>query len=119
MKAMYSFLMFFYILEQCYEQFQGGEFSAFLSSISPELWEDGMPMNMTVYYDWENRNDTKSLDDSNIMSTVYSFLDFYEKQMSYDFSKVKVLLKNMPEAETVKKAKDKADFMFQKHPYNE
>ena len=41
MRVMQSFLMFFYILDQCYEQCPENDLGGFLGSISPELWEDG------------------------------------------------------------------------------
>ena len=44
MKEMQSFLMFFYILDQCYDQCPENDLGGFLGSISPELWEDGKPM---------------------------------------------------------------------------
>ena len=36
MRVMQSFLMFFYILDQCYEQCPENDLGGFLGSISPE-----------------------------------------------------------------------------------
>ena len=53
MRVMQSFLMFFYILDQCYEQCPENDLGGFLGSISPELWGDGKPMDKAVYNDWK------------------------------------------------------------------
>ena len=66
MKEMQSFLMFFYILDQCYDQCPENDLGGFLGSISPELWEDGKPMDEAVYNDWKDRNDASLLNSQNI-----------------------------------------------------
>ena len=70
MKEMQSFLMFFYILDQCYDQCPENDLGGFLGSISPELWEDGKPMDEAVYNDWKDRNDASLLNSQNIFTIL-------------------------------------------------
>ena len=87
MRAMQSFLMFFYILDQCYEKHQTDDLGGFLGSISPELWEDGKPMDQAVYNDWINRNNIIAINNENIVNAVCIFLEYYQIEFGYDFSK--------------------------------
>ena len=44
MKAMRSFLMLYFILDQGYSKCEDDDLGAFLGIISPELWDDGWPI---------------------------------------------------------------------------
>ncbi len=35
---MLTFLMFFYLMDECYDKYQDDDLGMFLSSISPEIW---------------------------------------------------------------------------------
>ena len=50
-----SFLVFFYILEQCYILCHEDDLGGFLGAISPEIWEYGKPIDIAVYNDWQNQ----------------------------------------------------------------
>ena len=52
MKDMYSFLVFFHLLDKCYEECKDVDFACFLSSSSPELWGGGKPVDIAIYEDW-------------------------------------------------------------------
>ena len=91
MRVMQSFLMFFYILDQCYEQCPENDLGGFLGSISPELWEDGKPMDKAVYNDWKDRNDVALLNNQNIISATLDFLQFYQTKFGFDFSKTQTI----------------------------
>lgn len=119
MKLMQSFLMFFYILDQCYDRCQESDLGGFLGLISPELWEDGTPINRAVYNDWKDRNHVESLDDQNIVNAVISFLDYYQKNFGYAFSKTKKLLKSMTNGEIVEKAAARTSMMYQRYHYSD
>lgn len=119
MRVMQSFLMFFYILDQCYEQCPENDLGVFLGSISPELWEDGKPMDKAVYNDWKDRNDVALLNNQNIISATLDFLQFYQTKFGFDFSKTQSILENTGESEMLEKAATKTDLMYKKHNYHD
>lgn len=88
-----SFLVFFNILEQCYVLCHENDLGGFLGVISPELWTDGKPMDMIVYHDWQVQNANIKIAGKNFIEKSYSFLESYEMQFGYDFSKTKKILK--------------------------
>lgn len=87
MKRMQSFLMLFYILDQCYAQCQEDDLGGFLGAISPELWEDGNPMDKAVYIDWKNKINSSILNNQNIIKAICCFLEDYERKYHYNFKK--------------------------------
>lgn len=119
MRVMQSFLMFFYILEQCYEECQEDDLGGFLGIISPELWEDGKTMDKVVYNDWKDRNDVLYLNNQNIINATLDFLQFYQKKLGFDFSKTQIILENETGIEILQKAVNKTDLMYQKHNYDD
>ncbi len=119
MKEMQSFLMFFYILDQCYDQCPENDLGGFLGSISPELWEDGKPMDEAVYNDWKDRNDASLLNSQNIINAAIDFLRFYQTKFGFDFSKTQSILENTVGIEMLEKAATKTDLMYQKHSYDD
>jgi len=119
MRVMQSFLMFFYILDQCYEQCPENDLGGFLGAISPELWEDGKPMDKAVYNDWKARNDVAFLTSQNIIGATLDFLRFYQAKFGYDFSKTQSILENTDGIEMLEKAAVKTDVMYQKYNYND
>ena len=119
MRVMQSFLMFFYILDQCYEQCPENDLGVFLGSISPELWEDGKPMDKAVYNDWKDRNDVALLNSQNIINATLDFLRIYQTKFGFDFSKTQSILKNKNGIEMLEKAAAKTDLMYQKYNYND
>ena len=42
---------FFYILDQSYGQCKEDDLGGFLGAISPELWGDGQPVDIAIFYD--------------------------------------------------------------------
>ena len=119
MRVMQSFLMFFYILDQCYEQCPENDLGGFLGAISPELWEDGKPMDKAVYNDWKARNDVAFLTSQNIIGATLDFLRFYQAKFGYDLSKTQSILENTDGIEMLEKAAVKTDVMYQKYNYND
>lgn len=119
MRVMQSFLMFFYILDQCYEQCPENDLGGFLGAISPELWEDGKPMDKAVYNDWKERNDVALLNSQNIADAVLDFLRFYQTKFGFNFSKTQIILDDIVDGEMLKKAIDKTDLMYQRYNYDE
>ena len=91
---MESFLVLFYILDQCYELCQENDLGGFLGVISPELWNDGKPMDMAIYNDWKTQNEGEKMDKTNIVQRIYKFLELYEEQFGYDFTQTKEIIIN-------------------------
>ena len=91
---MNSFLVLFYILDQCYTLCHEDDLGGFLGAISPELWNDGKPMDMAIYNDWKAQNEGVLFDKDNALDQIMAFLTRYEKQFGFDFSETKKTLKN-------------------------
>ena len=115
---MQSFLMFFYILDQCYEICPENELGGFLGAISPELWADGRPIDQAVYHDWKTQNDVSLVNCQNIIDFTLKFLDFYESNYKYDFSKTKIVLRGVVDKKMIRAAIDKTDILYQRYNYD-
>lgn len=117
MKEMQSFLMFFYILDQCYEICPENDLGGFLGTISPELWTDGRPIDQAVYYDWKTQNDVSLINRQNITDSILKFLVFYENY-KYNFSKTKIVLRDVVDKKMIQAAIDKTDILYQRYNYD-
>lgn len=115
---MRSFLVFFYILDQGYDQCKENDLGRFLGTISPELWGDGLPADKAIYNDWQNANNFQTIDENNIIKKIYDFLEGYEREFGFDFCKIKEWLIMSANKEIVRRAFDKADMMCQKFKYD-
>ena len=69
-----SFLVFFYILEQCYILCHEDDLGGFLGAISPEIWEDGKPIDIAVYNDWQNQNAPMETEIESVPKQIMNFL---------------------------------------------
>lgn len=120
MKEMQSFLMMFYILDQCFDDCQESDLGSILGSMSPEFMEDGLPMDTAIFNDWLERTDVTLLNKENIIQAVYRFLNYYESEFEYCFEKTKKMLQAPPAsvADMVEKAVMQTDKMYQQHAYN-
>ncbi len=104
-----SFFSFFHILDYCYTVCQENDLGGFLGAISPQLWEDSMPIDMAIYNDWSAGCADGDIDEENILKKIYDFLDLYEKQFGYNFSETKkILLEGVPQ-NVIQKALEQAD----------
>lgn len=119
MRVMQSFLMFYYILDQCYEQCPENDLGGFLGAISPELWEDGKPIDKAVYNDWKDQNDVALLNSQNIINATLNFLRFYQLKFGFNFSETQSILENTDGIEMLEKAATKTDSMYQKYNYDD
>ena len=97
-----SFLVFFYILEQCYTLCHEDDLGGFLGAISPELWTDGKQTN----------NKNMKLDPESIVIRIYEFLETYEKKFGYDFSKTKKTLSSDITEEMIREALKQAKIRY-------
>lgn len=119
MRKIKTFLMFYYILDQCYEVYPEDDFGGFLGSISPEMWGDGMPVDMGILDEWNDFCNEAIIDASNILSYVYGFMEYYECNYGFDFSNIKKWIKHEADKEVVQIALKRANEKFLKHDYEE
>lgn len=117
MKTMQSFLIFFYILDQGYNKCKNDDLGGFLGAISPELQEDGQPIDKAVFNDWEKISKPEAVDMDNIMGKTYAFLEYYEQEFGYNFSETKQWLLTIANETIVEKAYDESRLMYQKFQY--
>lgn len=99
-----SFRAFFYLLDQCYERCPEYDLGGFLGAISPEPWDDGMPMDMAVYRDWHARNDSEIIDSANLRTKTYEFLESYETAYGYRFPQTRDVLLNQITGDVLERA---------------
>ena len=122
MKEMQSFLNFFYILDQCYNQCYGkgreDDLPWFLGAICPELWDDGKPIDEAIFDEWLKFSDSKTIDINNIMEKTYLFLEYYELKFGFNFSKAKHLILTTTDKTVAQSAYDKAEVMYQEYKYD-
>ena len=118
MKTMQSFLIFFYILDQGYNQCKEDDLGGFLGAISPELWGDGQPADKAIFNDWQKISNPKAVDVNNIVERIYTFLGYYEQEFGFNFSETKQWLLQATKESVVRKAYDKAQLMYQKFQYD-
>lgn len=119
MRLMQSFLAFFYVLDQCYDKCREDDLGGLLGSISPDLWEDGKPIDQAVLNDWRDRNKIELLNNHNILRAIYDFLEYYQQKFGYNFSETKVLLEKTVNDEMITRALDKASEMYQRYDYSD
>jgi len=118
MKMMESFLTFFYILDQCYEQVQEDDLGGLLGAASPELWGDGHPMDRAILNDWKEISNPDTVNKQNIIEKTYGFLEYYEKLYGFNFAKTKKWL-TIPNSQVVENAISNSCAMYEKYVYND
>ena len=116
---MLTFLMFFYLMDECYDKYQDDDLGMFLSSISPEIWEDGMPTERCVYEDWRRLNKDIMVNEKNLIEISAYFLEYYEKEHSYHLARAKEFLRKTANDAMVRRATVRAQAMCNKHHYKE
>lgn len=121
---MQSFLNFFYILDQCYDQcyrnrkVEEDDLPWFLGAICPELWGDGKPMDMAIFDEWQSFIEPQTVDVNNIMEKTYSFLEYYEEKFGFHFTIAKQWILATTDKTVVEIASDKTELMYEKHQYD-
>lgn len=117
MSTMQSFLMLFYILDQCYDDCPEETLGGLLGAISPELWDDGQPADKAVLYDWEAACSPQTITVQNIVQKICCFLEHYEAQFGLDFTQTKRWLVSHDTERVIEKAAAKTAEMYQKFKY--
>ncbi len=118
MKMMQSFLTFFYILDQCYEQCPEEDLGGLLGVALPETWQDGQPIDKAILNDWKEISNPDTVNEQNIIEKTYGFLDYYEKQFGFNFVKTKQWL-TMSNRQVVENAIVNSSVMYEKYAYND
>ena len=49
-----SYLAMFNFLDKYWDEFQNDDFGILLSNMSPNIWGNKMPIDKSMYLDWEN-----------------------------------------------------------------
>lgn len=119
MRTMQSFLMFFYILDQCYMKCRENDLGGFLGVISPELWEDGKPIDIAIYNDWKRISNPETINEDNILEKTYEFLIYYEKMFGYKFSETKQRLVKLNQKNVIEYAALCTAKMYQEFNYDD
>ncbi len=117
MRAMQSFLIFFYILDQCYEQCQENDLGGFLGAISPEIWKDGQPIDKSIFNDWEKISNPPAINRQNIVRKTYDFLKYYEEEFGFKFTETKQWLSMLNDQTVVENAILRSQEMYKKFNY--
>lgn len=112
-------ITFFYILDQCYEQCREEDLGGFLGVISPEIWEDGKPMDKAIFNDWQRIINPKTVIEKNVIKKTYDFIVYYEKQFGFKFSRTKQWLISLNNEEIVENAVRKTKEIYQKFNYDD
>lgn len=118
MKPMQSFLLFFFILDYGYNECKGeDDLGAFLGTISPELWDDGRPIDRSIYNDWIFKFNPRFVKMSNILNKIYSFLNLYEEKWGYNFSEIKCWILKNADIKAVQSSWKKVEDMYRIYNY--
>lgn len=88
----YSFLIFFYILDECWQICHEDDLGGFLGAISPELLTTRMPIDMVYYDEWADFNKGYIIDSKDSLKRIYDFLEMFEKQFGFHFTETKKVL---------------------------
>ena len=118
MRTMQSYLTFFYILDRCYEQCHEDDLGGFLGAISPEIWEDGQPMDKAIFNDWQKISNPPTVNAQNLIEKIYDFLNYYEKEFGFDFAQTKQCL-SMLDSQVAENAISYSYTMYEKYAYND
>ena len=105
-------------MDQCYEQCQEDDLGGFLGAISPEIWEDGQPMDKAIFNDWQKISNPSTINEQNVVKKTYDFLNYYEKQFGFKFAKTKQWLIMLNNQTVVENAILKTQGMYEKFNYN-
>lgn len=108
--------MFFYVLDQIFEQCTEDDLGGFLGAISPELCKDAKPMDRAIVKDWMDFNEAEEISKENIIKRTYDFLYYYEERFGYNFAQAKKeLINNIEDKEITDKAYELSQLMYEKY----
>ncbi len=117
MNTMQSFLMLFYILDQCYDDCPEESLGGLLGAISPELWSDGQPADKAMLLDWVDFCRGETVNAKNIVQKISGFLEHYEKRFGFDFVQTKRWLTLQISKTVVETATEKAAETYRRFGY--
>ena len=114
MNTMQSFLMLFFILDQCFDDCPENSLGGLLGAISPELWRDGQPADKAILLDWEEVNRNETITTQNVVQKIYYFLECYEKLFGFSFAQTKQWLISQDTEKVVKTAVERTNDMYKR-----
>ena len=120
MKDMESFLMMYFIVDQCYWKEPEDPMAIFLGEISPYLLIDGRPFDTSVYKKRKEQVPINKLTDKNIMQYIYPFISGYQKEFGSDTA-FQNTLKHLKEVDEkmIKEAEIKTKEAYNKYHYDD
>ena len=117
MNTMQSFLMLFYLLDQCFDDCPEESLGGLLGAISPELWRDGQPADKAVLLDWEKFSRRETVNAQNIVRIICDFLECYENQFGFNFAQTKRWLLSQASEKNIRTAAEKTADIYKRFEY--
>ena len=122
MRRMESFLMLYFLLDQCYRIDRGDDgdntmvLGSFLGDIDPTIWDNGRPIDQATYHKWITNNDISALNHDNIIDAVIRFLHFYENRGFY-FAQTEAILQGQLQNQMIEIASERTKWMYKEYNY--
>ncbi len=118
MKKMQSFLTMYYILGGCFGQCHEDDLACVLSSMNPELWEGGMPMDKWFLNEWTRLNEPETVNTENVFEKTENFVDFLIKD-NWRLNETKVVLQRLNRITTLAEVEDKVKKLYEINKYSD
>lgn len=110
-----SFLVFFLILDSIYPNCKEDDIGGLLGAISPDLLEDGMPVDLSILTKWNQYCDAYLWDIGNTLIIICGFLREYQEEYGFDYSITISYIENNPNAIDVVGAHIRAEELLKKY----
>lgn len=118
MNSVVSFFTLYYILEYCYFICKEDDLGLFLGAISPELWSDGLPMDLSVYHNWKTICESSEISKDNVLQIGIGFIEAYEKKFKECFEQTLDVMRRRVNDEVILNSILKAQHLYQSHDYD-
>lgn len=139
MKKMQSYLLLYYILSKFYRMIHDDEscellgppvidaydysdeeyFSIVVSSMNPELWEGGYPIDPAPMETWEEITCGQEITAENLANYISQFLMYYETEIGFNLTRAKKLVNTMVDADLYADAMKYVEEMYEIYRYDD
>ena len=139
MKKMQSYLLLYYILRKFYWIIHDDKnhkllgppvidtynysdeeyFSIVVSSMDPELWEGGYPIDPAPMETWEEITCGQEIEVENLANYISQFLMYYETEIGFDLTRAKKLTNTMVDADLYADAMKYVEEMYEIYQYDD
>lgn len=92
-----SFLVLFKVLDSIYPFCKDDDLGGLLSAISPELMQDGLPIDIAIMNEWDHYCKSFSWDISSALDIICGFLRYYHEKYGFDYSITLSYIENNPD----------------------